>query len=729
MPQVPYTYLAIVAVLLFCCVVALSATLVRLFRERRLLSHIKFEFDLILNHTGLRILLKDGNNRILRLNEPAARFLGRTVAEVEGKSGYDLFPKYARERHNEDLEVIRSGKPSRGEVKEMGSVDGVKLWGRADKIPYKDPSTGEDRILTVANDISEQVNAAADLRRSAERYNLAVEMSSIGTWDWNISTGELYWSPRLREIVGSPKETFASQFSGFESRLHPDDIERVRAARSAHIRDKIPYSIEYRLRHENGEYVWVRARGQAVWDEAGNPVRMAGSTEDVTERVELEQRLAYLAHHDPLTGLYNRAFFNERLEAALKLTARGETFALLFLDLDGFKSVNDTLGHVAGDELLRNVALRLENCVRHTDTVARLGGDEFALILSSAKTVEQGSALAELIIEAIGSPFTIQNTQMQVGCSIGVAVAPGGGADPQTLMHNADLALYCAKEKGRGRYCCFEPQMKASSVDRQTLGIDLKRAIADDELELHYHPLINLEDNAINGFEAVLLWRHKARGMVPAAEFIAVAEAIGLIGQIGDWVLSNACAEATNWPDDTIVAVAVSPAQFRGGLILLAVAAALARSGLPANRLELDIDGAVFREDSEDVLEVLRQLRNSGVRLSLDGFGAGASSLSDLQQFRFDKIKIDASFIRGLGEGADTVGFVSAIAGIASRLGAATTAKGVDTEEQLQMVRAQGCTEMQGDLSGRPRKADEISQLFVAPDRSSAAAGAVMLRA
>ena len=447
-----------------------------------------------------------------------------------------------------------------------------------------------------------------------------------------------------------------SAFSDFEGRLHADDVERVRAARNAHLQDRVPYSIEYRLRHNDGRDVWVRARGQAVWDDEGNPVRMAGSTEDVTERVELEHRLAYLAHHNSLTGLFNRAFFNEDLEAALNHAAEGETFSLLFLDLDGFKAVNDTLGHVAGDELLKVVARRLCGCVSEADTVARLGGDEFALILRSAETVEAASDLAEQIITAIGSPYKkIRNTQTQVGSSIGIALAPGAGAgaDPQTLMHNADLALYCAKQDGRGRYRCFEPMMKASSIDRQALGIDLKRALAEDELELHYQPLVDLESNAIKGFEALLLWRHPARGLLPAAEFIPIAEATGLVGQIGDCVLSHACAEAAKWPDGTRVAVNVSPLRFRGGLILLAVTRALAQSGLAANRLELEIDGSVFLEDHDEVLEVLRQLRNAGVRIALDDFGAGYSALRCLRHFPFDRIKIDGSFIRDLGEGAE----------------------------------------------------------------------------
>ena len=687
---------------------ALSLLLAWLLKERRRLSR---DFELILNHTGLRILYKDDKNRILRLNEAAASFLGRTVAEATGKSGYDLFPAYAEERHKEDLAVIRSGKPQIGEIKEMKRGHDLPYWGRADKIPYKDPVTGEDRILMIASDVSDQVNAELALRRSEERYHLAIEMSSIGTWDWDIAKGHFYWSPRVKEVLGVP-ESFVPTFSDFESRLHPDDVDRLREARQAHLERRVPYLMEYRLRHQLGSYVWVRARGQAMWDDAGNPVRMAGSLEDITERIVLEQRLAYMAHYDGLTGLSTRTVFIERLKERLRQALRGDGCALLFIDLDGFKSVNDTLGHAAGDQLLKIVAERLGNSVEETDLLARLGGDEFALLHASKEPLETAGRLAEHIIERVSTPFQIDGGSAVVGVSIGIAVAPRDGLDAASLMNRADLALYSCKRSGRGTYCFFRPKMEARSRGRHALGIDLRRALANSEFEIHYQPLVNLETNTVSGVEALLRWNHPERGMVPPREFIPIAEATGLINQIGEWVLLHACKEARGWPDDIRVAVNASAVQFQGGHIMLAVAHALSESGLPPSRLELEITESVFLEETEEALEILRQLHNLGIRISLDDFGTGYSSLSYLRLFPFDKIKIDASFLRNFNSGTNDFELVHTIISLASRLGVATTAEGVETEEQLKIARAEGCTEMQGFLFCPPRPAHEIGRLL-----------------
>lgn len=469
----------VITAILICCVVVLSIAVILLLRERsRRLAEI-YENRLIFDRSSLRILFKDDQNRILRLNGPAARFMGHTVASATGKSGYELFPNVAKMLHEEDLEAIKSGEARLGEVKDLGSVAEVKVWGYADKIPFKDPSTGEDRILVIATDVSEQINWAADLRHIEERFNLAIEMSAIGTWDWDIRSDTIYWSPRMMEIVGLRADAPLHSPSIFENRLHPDDVERVLAARSAHLNEKVPYSIEYRLRHENGEYVWVRTRGQAVWDDTGNPTRMAGTVEEITERVVLERRLAYLAHHDPLTGLSNRTFFAEQLDGALNRARRGEGFALLFVDLDGFKNVNDTLGHAAGDEMLKAVSDELRNCVREIDTIARMGGDEFAIIQASTQTIDEAQILAERILKATGSPKTIENTQSVVGCSIGIAIALGDGSDPVTLMRNADIALYCAKQDGRGIYRHFDASMRASMNNRQMPGTVFERSVSN----------------------------------------------------------------------------------------------------------------------------------------------------------------------------------------------------------------------------------------------------------
>jgi diguanylate cyclase (GGDEF)-like protein/PAS domain S-box-containing protein len=477
--QFVFSYGLVLATILFCCVIALSVAVLWLLRERQRRKAEIHENSLIFDRSSLRILFKDDQNRILRLNEPAARFMGHTADSATGKSGYELFPKVAKRLHDEDLEAIKSGEARLGEIKDLGSVAEVEVWGYADKIPYKDPTTGEDRILVIAADVTEQVKWALDLRHIEERFNLAIEMSSIGTWDWNILSGENYWSPRMKEIVGIDADAPVRGPSIFEGRLHPDDVERVLDARSTHLNEKVPYSIEYRLRHENGEYVWVRTRGQAVWDDAGNPTRMAGTVEEITERVALEQRLAFLAHHDPLTGLSNRTFFAEQLDAALNRARRGEGFALFFLDLDGFKNVNDTLGHAAGDEMLKAVSDELRNCVREIDTIARMGGDEFAIIQASTETVEEVEVLAERILKTIGSAKKIDNTQLVLGCSIGIAIAPGEGSDAVTLMRNADIALYRAKQDGRGIYRHFDASMRAGSDGRQMLGAEYERTVSD----------------------------------------------------------------------------------------------------------------------------------------------------------------------------------------------------------------------------------------------------------
>jgi diguanylate cyclase (GGDEF)-like protein/PAS domain S-box-containing protein len=609
--------------------------------------------------------------------------------------------------------VIRAGLPSLGEVKQVWIADGNTKWNRVDKIPYKDPLTGEDRILVVGTDVTDQVEIEQRLRLSEERYNLAIEMSLIGTWDWNIESNLLYWSPRMKEIVGIVDETFEPKNSEFfASLLHPDDVERVEAARRDHLENRTPYHVEFRLRHKQGSYVWVRARGQAVWDDAGKPVRMAGSTEDITERVTLQHRLAHLAHHDVLTGLLNRVLFQERMAEASERAQMGEPFALLSIDLDGFKTVNDTFGHLAGDKLLKLIAHRLIGCVRNTDTLARLGGDEFAIIHSSTDPLHTARVLAARVIEALTAPYDIDGVQAEVGVSIGIAVGGGDRAGVDRLMKEADLALYRAKHEGRGVFRSFEPEMGANIDDRQALAVDLRNALANDEFALHYQPLVSVATNEIVGFEALIRWKHPKRGWVPTVEFISVAEEYGLINKIGEWVLAEACREAATWPDGLKVAVNVSPIQFRGGMIMLEVVQALARSGLRADRLELEITESVLLEENEGSVGVLRQLRELGVLISLDDFGTGYSSLSYLQHFPFDKIKIDSSFIARIGGNENDIGVVHAVVSLATKLGVATTAEGVETEEQLAAIREEGCTEMQGFLFSPPVPAEEIAPRF-----------------
>jgi diguanylate cyclase (GGDEF)-like protein/PAS domain S-box-containing protein len=433
--------------------------------------------------------------------------------------------------------------------------------------------------------------------------------------------------------------------------------------------------------------------------------------EDVTERQRTEARITRLAHYDALTDLPNRVLFRQQLEGRIKALESGERFATLYIDVDEFKGINDSLGHQAGDELLKAVANRLRDCVGAADFVARLGGDEFAIILTRAQDDTDRDDVVpvlERIYEAIRKPFECLGHQITTDVSIGVALAPEDGADLDQLLKHADLAMYRAKTEGRRTWRFFERSMEASASARRSIEADLRRAMAEGGFELHYQPVVDLSTNEVTGCEALLRWRHAERGMISPAEFIPVAEHTGLIIELGEWVLHTACAEAATWPDPTRLAVNVSPVQFRTGTLALKVASALAASGLPADRLEIEITEAVLIRDDDAALAVLHQLRDLGVHIALDDFGTGYSSLSYLQRFPFDKIKIDRSFIRDITESGGSSSIVRAVVNIATEQNMVTTAEGVETQQQLDLLRALGCNQMQGFLFSPARPAGEI---------------------
>jgi diguanylate cyclase (GGDEF)-like protein/PAS domain S-box-containing protein len=450
---------------------------------------------------------------------------------------------------------------------------------------------------------------------------------------------------------------------------------------------------------------------------------------DVTEKRQAEARIAHMAHHDALTGLPNRVLFHERLDEALQRLGRDrERLAILYLDLDLFKNVNDGLGHPAGDKLLVAVAERLRTCLRISDIVARFGGDEFAVLQIGLAGPHEAGILAERIVTLLSEPYDIEGQQVVIGASVGIALAPADGETAEQLLVNADMALYQAKEDGRRTFCFFQPGMGASLRAHYTLGLDLRKALAAGEFELYYQPLVTLETGVISGFEALLRWHHPSRGMVAPAKFISLAEETGLIVPIGEWVLQQACAEAATWPDDLKVAVNLSPIQFKKGNLPQVVFATLTSAGLPAARLELEITESIFLAESKTNLSTLRRLRALGVGISMDDFGTGYSGLSYLRAFPFDKIKIDRSFISDLGESGDCMAIIRAVTNLGSSLGIPTVAEGVETEKQRSLLRAVGCTEMQGHLFSQPIPASEIAELLN-PESGRRQAGEYLLTA
>ena len=548
------------------------------------------------------------------------------------------------------------------------------------------------------------------LREQYERFNAAMNNMPLGFCmvddeqrlvATNERYGEIYRLPPDMILPGTPLRT---------------SLE-YRAA-NGHFGDDIGADfVEERLAAARQPEPWHSTRstrdGRTI-SVLHQPLAGGGSLsthEDVTARRKTEAQIAHMAHHDALTDLPNRVLFRERLVKALESVDRGK-LAILCIDLDRFKTVNDTLGHSIGDALLRAVGDRLQASSRPTDLVARLGGDEFAIVQAGTEQPFGAITLATRLIAEIAKPFELDGHQVTIDASVGISIAPNDGNDPDKLLKSADLALYRAKSEGQDSYRFFEPDMDARMQLRRKMELDLRRALTLGEFEVYYQPLITLKTEKISGFEALLRWHHPERGLVPPMEFIPVAEEIGLIGQIGAWVLKQACLEAATWPDDIHIAVNLSPAQFRHRAVVLDVVAALGASGLPAHRLEVEITEAVLLQDTESTVGTLDELRDLGVRISMDDFGTGYSSLAYLQKFPFDKIKIDRSFVRDLSERPQSLAIIRAVTALSTSLGMKTTAEGVETEEQLQKLKEEGCTEVQGYLFSKPVPATQAALLL-----------------
>ena len=456
-----------------------------------------------------------------------------------------------------------------------------------------------------------------------------------------------------------------------------------------------------------GEVRWLSASGCPLFDGQGRHYGFRGFLRDVTDRHAAESKVRFLAHHDPLTHLANRVEFHARLEQRLG-QGGGEPVAALFADLDHFKLVNDSMGHAAGDRVLEVAAQRLAAHAGPHDVVARLGGDEFALLLGQVRSADAAMVLARRIVDALSQPIEVEGRMIQMGASVGVALAPDHADNADELLRAADMALYEAKSAGRGLAALYHQEMKQVLMEKRALELELRSALTNGEFELHYQPLHQLSTDRIAGFEALLRWRHPARGMIAPGAFIGLAEQSGLIVPIGEWVLREALAEAASWADDLTVAVNVSAVQMRGDDLLRQVVSALAATGLDPRRLELEITETVLMQDQETCLAQLHRLRSLGVRIALDDFGTGYSSLNYLRSFPFDKIKIDRCFIEGLCEGGESGAIVEAVLDLASRLNMQTIAEGVEDAAQLAALRLRGCSQVQGYLISKALPAAEL---------------------
>jgi diguanylate cyclase (GGDEF)-like protein/PAS domain S-box-containing protein len=555
--------------------------------------------------------------------------------------------------------------------------------------------------------------ATETIEASELRFRDVADASSDWIWETDAELRLSFLSERFAAVTGiSPKlilgkplgDLLHSAESVERWERHQDDLARRRPFRN----------LLCLCEDDGGRVRTLRVAGKPVSDDKGRHCGYRGTATDITAEIEAERRAQYLALHDPLTELPNRELFGERLEQAVAtVSRRGDMAAVICVDLDRFKDVNDLLGHAAGDLLIKGCAERLQACVRETDTVARIGGDEFAIVQVGLEQPDGAQRLCRRVLEALAAPFDLDGHEVLVTCSVGIALVPLDGSIPGRLLQSADIALYRAKEEGRNTFRFFEAGMDARLQARKALERDLRLALVRNELELYYQPKVELGADGLSGVEALVRWHHPQRGLVPPGEFIGVAEETGLIVALGEWVLRSACVQATAWPT-LQMSVNISPVQFRQRDLVGIVRRALADSGLEPERLELEITEGVLLQNTETAMTTLRQFKELGVHIAMDDFGTGYSSLGYLQKFPFDKIKIDRSFVSALETRTDADAIVRAVVGLGHSLGMRTCAEGVETVEQLTFLKREGCDEVQGYYFGKPMPALEFERLYSA---------------
>ena len=643
------------------------------------------------------IAVADARNRIVMAN---ARFAALLGLDPTATAGFDI----ADARGSVTADTLLAMQASGTAAAERQGADG--RWLRISRSPTRDGG-----FVAVCSDISRLKAQEDQLKRSNLQLDAALGNMLQGLCLFDAEGGLLVHNRRFCDMFGIEP---GSLRPGMNLRAMASAVATGSAFDDPRALDLLLEQEEL-LRGGSGGALCRTIRADFIVSVRQQPTAEGGwiaTYEDVTQRFEAEARIITMARRDALTGLANRMVFGERLEEAAARLADGAGFAVLCLDLDRFKEVNDTYGHPVGDALLKGVAERLQACLRESDLLARLGGDEFAIVQTGPRLREDVIALATRLIGMFEQPFVLDDHTVSVGVSIGISLAPEHGSNPETLLKCADLALYRAKGGGRGGWSFFDEEMDLELRKRRALEHDLRQAVADGGFELFFQPIVSLTQHRVACCEALLRWKHPERGYVSPAEFIPLAEETGTIGEIGAWVLRRACREAATWPGDIAVAVNVSAAQFRNAAVVRAVMDALTESGLPAYRLELEITESVLLTDNVATLATLHTLKRLGVRVAMDDFGTGYSSLSYLQSFPFDKIKIDQSFVRNLDITGSSRLIVRSVVGLGRSLGMTVTAEGIETEAQMEQLRLEGCDEAQGYLFSRPVPAAGIDALF-----------------
>jgi diguanylate cyclase (GGDEF)-like protein/PAS domain S-box-containing protein len=666
------------------------------------------------------IFFKDAlERRYLGVNKAWERFFGIAREKFIGKTVFELYPdnpELARMHHEKDEELFRRPGSQSYEAAIVAADRGLHhtIYNKA---TFTDPNGAVAGLIGTITDVTGLKEAEAALREGEARFRDLTELSSDWYWEQDADLRFTQISSRVHEFaLGSDEDIGKLRWE--ISRLHMTD-EQWKPHKAALAARRPFHDLVYQRYDVYGNLRVISVSGRPIFDEAGRFQGYRGTGRDMTEQKRAEERIRHMAHYDALTELPNRMLLYDRIGRAIAQAQRDqEVLAILFIDLDRFKTVNDSLGHAVGDRLLKAVAGLLQSCTRDSDTIARIGGDEFVVLLGGLKEPEDARHVAQKILDALAEPVVVDGNELKVTPSVGICAYPHDGQDVETLMRNADTAMYYAKQMGRNNYQFFTQAMTEAAQQRLVIENDLRHAIARGEFVLHYQPQLDLRSGAITGFEALVRWRHPQRGMVSPGEFIAAAEESGLIGPLGEWVLRQACLEARRWRDagypELQVSVNCSAQQFQREGFVETVDLILRGTGLPASCLELEITESVIVQRSEEVIARFAALDAMGVRISIDDFGTGYSSLSYLKRFAIHQLKIDQSFVRDISSDPDDAAIVSAIIAISHSLGLKVVAEGVETAEQLAFLRSLGCDGAQGFYFSRPVAAEEFARLLAA---------------
>lgn len=666
-------------------------------------------FRAYIDHANDTLVIHDFSGQLIECNRKACTSLGYSREELLRMNVFDVDANFNINQAQVVWDKIQPSQPVTvlsSHRRKDGSTFPVEIsFGCFDQ--------GENRLyMSLVRDITERKLIEAELQNTHSNFVAAQKLAKIGSWEWDIRSNSANWSDETFRIFGIDKNKLSEHRESFLNMILPEDRSLVDKALGDALDATNEYNIVYRVCLVDGTFKVIHALAEVVRDAEGKPLLMRGTVQDITQSKLAEERIEKLSHFDQLTGLPNRTLLNDHFKFALSLAQRsGESLAVMFLDLDHFKDINDTLGHSIGDQLLMAVAKRLKSALREEDTLSRQGGDEFILILPDSEA--KGAALiAAKLIEVVSLPCQIEHHELIVTPSIGIAIYPHDGVTIELLSKNADTAMYCAKGDGRNNFRFFTPEMQSQSARNLKLANALRHALARNELFLHYQPQLSIQDGHIVGAEALLRWQHPEFGIVSPAEFIPIAEDTGQIIQIGEWVLRTAAKQLKDWIDAGMhpitMAVNLSAVQFRQQGLMELVVKILDEIKLPHELLELELTEAAMMDNPLDAIDVMTRLHDQGIRMSIDDFGTGYSSLSYLKQFKVYKLKIDQSFVRDITNDTEDKAIVTAIINMATSLGMQTIAEGVETADQLALLRINGCHEVQGFYFSKPLSVEQF---------------------